>query len=252
MIRGTGAFRRAPAAMLCAALCVALFGMASPAGFAQDRDVVLRAEFPADLAPPPSVAAFSGVVEPQYVARVPDAEAAAIILEEARWTFAGMVWGFDYSYTPSDKARAIEERFDIEPRSPESIAAMRLHAASARLAGTTLLVTVEFYPETPARAELASWKTVSAAAQGLGSAPMLSAAAAGSMGQVLARRDATTAAIREALRAYLRTVTHNKPREVRGSFSFCAPPRIVVRDGSWVASVRLYTRVDEILSYGAY
>jgi len=233
-------------------LCVALLGMASAAAYAQDRDVVLRAEFPADLAAPPSVSAFSGVVDPQYVARVPDAEAAAVILEEARWTFAGMVWGFVYSYTPSDKARAIEERFDIRPRSPESVAAMRLHAASARLAGTTLLVTVEYYPETPARAELSSWKTVSAAAQGIGSAPMLSATAAGSMGQVAARRDATTVAIREALRAYLRTVTHNKPREVRGSFSFYAPPRIFARDGSWVSSVRLYARVDEILSYGAY
>lgn len=245
-----GAFdaRRHQASVLLACMLC----LSSMTGFAQDRDVVLRAEFPADLAAPPSVTAFSGVVDPQYVARVPDAEAAASILEEARWTFAGMIWGFDYSYTPSDRARAVEECFDIRPRFPEAIAAMRLHAASARLAGSTLLVTVEFYPEAPARAELASWKTVSAAAQGRGSAPMLAAMAAGSMGQVEARREATTVAIHEALRAYLRTVTHNKPREVLGSFAFYAPPRIFVRDGNWVASVRLYTRVDQILSYGAY
>ena len=235
-----------------AAPLAVLFCLVAALGSAQDRDVVLRAEFPADLAAPPSVAAFSGVVDPQYVARVPDGEAAAVILEEARWTFAGMIWGFDYSYTPSDKARAIEERFDIKPRSAESTAAMRLHAASVRLDGTVLLVTVEFYPEPPARAELASWKTVSAAAQGMGSAPILGPGSNGPMGQVEARRAATTVAIREALRSYLRTVTHNKPREVQGSFALCAPPRIFARDGSWVSSVRLYTRVDRILSYGAY
>jgi len=67
-----------------------------------------------------------------------------------------------------------------------------------------------------------------------------------------ARRDATTAAIREALRSYLREITHNKPREVRGSFALAAVPRLFIRDGFWIASVRIYTRVDEIISYGAY
>jgi hypothetical protein len=248
MPRGLSGYRRP----LVAVLITCMLCLPSATGFGQDRDVVLRAEFPADMAAPPSVAAFSGVVDPQYVARVPDVEAAASILEEACWTFAGMIWGFDYSYTPSDKVRAIDERFDIRPRSPEAIAAMRLQAASARLEGSTLLVTVEFYPEASARTELASWKTVSAAAQGLGSAPMLAATATGPKSQVEARREATTVAIREALRAYLRTVTHNKPREVLGSFSFYAPPRIFARDGSWVSIVRLYTRVDQILSYGAY
>lgn len=245
------ALSRYPAGAAVASLAVLLCLVGIP-GIAQDRDVVLRAEFPADLASPPSVAAFSGVVDPQYVARVPDGEAAAAILEEARWTFAGMIWGFDYGYTPSDKARAIQERFDIRPRSTEAMAAMRLHAASARLDGTTLLVTVEYYPDTQAIAELASWRTVSAAAQGLGAAPLLGAGASAPLGQVEVRREATTVAIREALRSYLRTVTHNKPREVQGSFALCAPPRIFARDGSWVASVRLYTRVDRILSYGAY
>ncbi|MFQ3621364.1 MAG: hypothetical protein SNJ78_10540, partial [Spirochaetales bacterium] len=37
------------------------------------------------------------------------------ILEEARYVFSGMVYGFVFSYTPSDKARRVEEEFLLEP-----------------------------------------------------------------------------------------------------------------------------------------
>jgi len=237
---------------LAVALMVTLIALPTAGAEAQDRDVVLRAEFPVDLAPPPSAAAFDGVADPAYVARVPDGEAAAALLEEARWTFAGMIWGFDYVYTPSDRSRSIAELFEIKPRSPEAVAAMTMRAAAARLDGTVLFATVEYYPDEAQRREMSSWKSQSAAEQGLGSAPALRGGPEATASAAEARRDATTAAIREALRAFLREVTHNKPREVRGSFALTAPPRLFIRNGRWIASVRIYARVDVIESYGAY
>jgi hypothetical protein len=224
----------------CRIAAVALFGLAlviePPIASAQDR--VLSAEFPVDLERPPSVAAFEGVVDPAYVARVPDGEAAKAVLAEAQWLFSGMVWGFDYVYTPSDRSRSIAELFRIQPRSPESAKGMALHAADARLEGTVLVVTVEYTPDSDERDEMASWKSGGAASQGTGSAR--------------SRRDAVTEASKAALRAYLREITHNKPREIRGSFAFAVFPRLFIRQGSWVAVIRMYARVDEILSYGAY
>ncbi|PKL24238.1 MAG: hypothetical protein CVV47_10845 [Spirochaetae bacterium HGW-Spirochaetae-3] len=220
---------------------------------AQDRDVVMRAEFPVDLAPPPSVSGFDGVPDPAFVARVPDGEAAAALLEEARWTFAGMIWGFEYVYTPSDKARSVAELFEIRPMSPESSASMTMHAVAARLEGTVLYATAEFYPDAGQRAELASWRLSSATGQGRGSAPALRSGSTGAApSAVEARRDAIVAAVREALRANLREVTHNKPREVRGTFALASAPRLMIKEGSWIASVRIYARVDEIIGYGAY
>ena len=134
----------------------------------QDRDVILRAEFPVDLVSPPSVLAFGDVPDPGYVARVPDGEAAAALLAEARWTFSGMIWGFSYSYTPSDRARSIDERFELAPLAPEASAAMAPRAVAARLDGTVLYATVEFYPDASQRAELTSWKASSSAGQGRG------------------------------------------------------------------------------------
>jgi hypothetical protein len=227
------AHHRIAAAAVCA---LVLASMRAPAAAAQDR--VLRAEFPVDLERPPSAAAFEGVVDPRYEARVPDGEAAKAVLAEAQWMFSGMVWGFDYVYTPSDRSRSIAELFRIQPRSPESAKGMELHAAGARLEGTVLVVTVEYTPDAGERAEMASWKSGAAASQGTGSAR--------------SRRDAVTEAAKAALRSYLREITHNKPREIRGSFAFAVFPRLFIRQGAWVAVVRMYARVDEILVYGAY
>ncbi len=219
-----------------AALCALAFAVEAPIASAQDR--VLSVEFPVELEKPPSVAAFEGVVDPAYEARIPDGEAAKAVLAEARWLFSGMVWGFDYVYTPSDRSRSIAELFQIQPRSPESAKGMELHAADARLEGTVLVVTVEYTPDAEERAEMASWKSGGAAGQGTGGAR--------------SRREAVAEASKAALRAYLREITHNKPREIRGSFAFAVFPRLFIRQGSWVAVIRMYARVDEILSYGAY
>jgi len=234
-------------------LAAAIAMVAAAIAGAQDRDVVLRAEFPVDLSAPPSISPFTGVVDPGYVARVPDGAAAAAVLSEATWIFSGMVWGFDYVYTPSDKARSIVELFEIQPGSPGALGSSSLHVAAARLEGTTLFAAVEFAADAVARRELDSWKSVSAACQGRGMAQAFQGTVENAASaQVEARREAIVAAAREALRTWLRGVTHNKPREVRGSFALASPPRLVIREGFWVASVRLYARVDEIVSYGAY
>jgi hypothetical protein len=216
-------------------LLIALFILV-PIATAQDR--VLRSEFTVDLEKAPSVAAFEGVVDPAYEARLPDGEAAKAVLAEAQWLFSGMVWGFDYVYTPSDRSRSIAELFQIQMRVPEAVKGMALRASDARLDGTVLVVTVEYTPGVEERAEMASWKSGGAASQGTGSARL--------------KRDALTDASKTALRAYLREITHNKPREIRGSFAFAAVPRLFVRQGSWVAVIKVYARVDEIISYGAY
>ncbi len=129
---------------------------------------------------------------------------------------------------------------------------MILNTVSARLDGTVLIGTVEFYPDAAGRREMASWKNSSAAEQGRGSANVGQGGPAVAAVAGEARREATIVAVREALRSFLRELTHNKPREVRGSFALASAPRLFIRDGQWMASVRIYARVDEIISYGAY
>jgi hypothetical protein len=259
--------------------------------FAQDRDVVLRAELQVDLEQPPSVLAFEGVTEPGYVPALTDQAAANAVRAEGLWLFHGMIHGFDYVYTPSDRSRAIEDLFEMESRASVPADFQAFRVASVRLEGRMLMAEVEYLVPASERAILASWASISyRSSQGRGEAsawdrslpadsdleppdsdleppdsdamvvepgavPQESGSASFEESlpfQVLARRAAIIDASREALRAYLRGLEFNKPREVRGSFAFASQPRLVLTGGRWVATVRLRVGVDEITPYGGY
>lgn len=255
---------RAPSrAAALAAVGAALAGLVClcPPAAAQDRDLVIRAEFPADLIRPPSPAGFSGVVDPSFSPTVPAGEAARAILEEARWVFGAMVWGFEFSYTPSDRARAIEERFELRPRLAPAWGSRDFRFGKPRLEGSVVVVPVEWNLDAAARAEYQAWRgSRYASGQGLGSArfdlqpdPAEAAGDGGALPQpVAARRAAMADAARAALRAHLTGVVHNKPREVRGAFALAEVPRMSLREGRWIAQARVRIRVDEIIGYGGY
>lgn len=237
-------------------LGLALLAALAAGAHAQDRDVALRAEFPADLESVPPVPGFPGVPDPLYSPRVPDKEVALAILEEARWVFAGMVWGFSYRYTPSDKARAIAELFQAEPRGELPLGYPGVHFPSVRQEGFTVYATVEWVLSPADRSEYGAWAGAPyASGQGQGSARAYLPGRGGEdtgLGQVVARREAILDAARSAVREYLRGITHNKPREATGSFAFAGPPRVILREGNWIATVRLRISVDDITSYGSY
>jgi len=254
-------FRASLAAALAAALLLARTLAPSSLAYAQDRDLVLRGEFPVDLEAPPSLAPFSGLVDPAYRPALPEGEAARALLEEARWVFGAMVWGFDYVYTPSDRARSIAEFFELKPRSELAWGSSGFRVLSTRLSGTVAYAAVEWNPGPSERAEYQSWRGARfASGQGRASIkggavpdPALRAGDGGALpASVAQRRGAMAEAAKEALRAYLRGIEYNKPREVRGSFALAEQPRLVMRAGAWTASVRILISVDEVLSYGAY
>jgi hypothetical protein len=244
-------------------LALALALTLAPAGVApaQDRDLVLRGEFPVDLETPPTIAPFSGLIDPAYSPALPDGEAARALLEEARWVFGAMVWGFDYVYTPSDKARSIADLFELKPRSELAWGSPTFRVLSTRLEGTVVHAAVEWNLGPSARAEYQSWRGARfMSGQGRASVRLSaepdSTLRAGDGGAlplpVAQRRDAMAEAAKEALRAYLRGIEYNKPREVRGSFALAEQPRLALRSGAWVATVRILISVDEVLGYGAY
>ncbi len=221
---------------------------------AQDRDVVLRGEFPVDYMVPPSPEGFQGVSDPDFIPKFPDSDSAKAVLAEAAWVFSGMIWGFDYVYTPSDKVRKVEEFFTITPRGAIRPGDPGMRVESVRTEGVVILATITYLPESTARREYFSWSgAVYAAAQGKGGAPSLPPVGQlAPAGRLESRRAAISAATREALREYLRGQTHNKPREVRGTCAFAMPPRVAIISGSYAATLRLRVSVTEIIPYGKY
>lgn len=203
---------------------------------AQISGGVLRGEFWADLEP------VSKAGDPWPV---PPEEAGRRILAEAAWAFSGVVYGFEFSYTPYDSARGLKERFEL--RSLGSIAPESLSPAGAARPKSSyeLRAYIEYGADEAQRKLMGSylldpWK----GSQGIGRADIL--------GGVEARATAYSEALREAVRSYLRDITPNKPRLVRGRVAFERLPTLSLVGGYYVVQARVRVMTLESLPYAAY
>jgi hypothetical protein len=194
---------------------------------------LLRAEFWADLEPVAKV----GEEWP-----VSAETARARIREEAAWVFGGMIWGFEFSYTPYDKTRSIPERFEILPIGSLPPDSLSFAAGARRSSMNELRSYVEYRPEV-ALVELMAgyahdpWK----GCQGIGKADM-------NLG-LKGRRAAYEDGLRAALRSLLQGLEPNKPRLVRGRVILDRPPSMSIQGGYYTAQLRARAMIIEVLPY---
>lgn len=229
-VRADNRYMRKLPVLACLALSACL-----AAGAAAQGSVTLAAEFRAELAPDP--AGGASPIGPE--------EAARRLLEEARWSFAGMIRGFRFRYVPADLARGVAELIELESLGgiPWGDPALRV-VETVRSEGT-LRARIEFSCDASRAAELAAWRSADfMAAAGTGRARVA--------GGVERRRNAVEDAVAEALRALFRTVVLEKPREISGVLAFAEAPRVVVSSGDYAATVRLRVKATEIRPYPAY
>ena len=197
---------------------------------------LLRSEFWADVEPVPAV----GDVWP-----VTPELARSRILEEAAWVFGGIVWGFEFSYTPYDRTRAIAERFDITPITTLPADAPRLAPGARASTAQEYRSFAEFRPDTALITlmdgyQSGAWKN----AQGIGRADM-------NLG-VKGRREALKDSLRSALRSLLQGLEPNKPRLARGRVVFDTPPSLAIIGGYYTAHFRVRAIVIEVIPYTLY
>lgn len=197
---------------------------------------LLRAEFWADIEPVPAAG------EPWPVSAE---DARARILAEAAWVFGGIVWGFDFSYTPFDKTRALKERFDLVPIGSLDPSQLVLAPGARASLPDALYSYVEYAPGTELESLMEGYaKRPWKGAQGIGRADMI-------LG-VKGRRAAYVDGLRAAVRSLLQGMEPNKPREVRGRVVFDRPPSMAIIGGFYTAQVRARAMVIEVLPYKVY
>jgi hypothetical protein len=227
-----------------AALLLAGAVWASGPCAAQARNEVLRSEFWADVEP------VAGVGEEWPVG---PGEARRRILDEAAWVFGGMIWGYEFSYTPYDRTRALAERFDVAPiQSLEPGELLLAPEASPPPASPTrpdsldrFYFLAQYRPD-PGLVSLMDsyssdpWK----GAQGIGKADM--------DGGVKGRRAAYIDGLRLSVRSLLQSLEPNKPRLVKGRVVFERPPPMAIIGGFYTVQVRARVMVTEVIPYKVY
>jgi hypothetical protein len=179
-------------------------------------------------------------IEPEYP--IPLQKAGQWVLEEARTLLSGMVFGWTFSWTPSDAARKVADRFELVPVAEIPWGSERLSVRQTQVEEARLFAQVAYTMSPAEQLRRQSWSgAVVDAATGSGTASALKGRGA--------KLEALANAIKDAVRNQLHTRTFNKPREIRGEVVLWEDPQMWVASGSYHAVARIRLRVAEIVPY---
>jgi len=164
----------------------------------------------------------------------------------APYIFSGMIYGWDFSYTPSDKTRQVSEYFEAIPRGTIELPDPRLTFHDS--IRTDIRITTEAeYERTPYMMQNRKhWQSLTTIkVTGKGSASV--------SGGTEAMQSVVEDAIKNGVRAWAQTYTKNKPKEIAGSIILAdETPKIGIRNGQYVAELDFFLYVVTINQYSLY
>jgi len=172
-------------------------------------------------------------------------KASEILLEEARIAISGMIYGFSFSYTPSDAARKVVDRFELKPIAEIPWGSPRLAVLDMGKEESRMSARISYSLTDQEAVRRSAWGSNTVAqATGRGEASVM-----GGPGE---RLTALKEALKNAVREHLRSRIYNKPREVSGEVLLWEGPETVLHSGAYVTLVKIRLRVAEIVPYRIY
>ena len=167
------------------------------------------------------------------------------LLEEARYVFSAMIYGFDFEYIPLDLSRGVEEEFSVKPVYTLSWGDPGLSVSAGEYKDGKYTAEIRYDLSDQQLPWHQSWAT--------NILPDVSAVGEGSLYEGFEGKiDAINNSVKESLRAYLRPRIYDKPRRISGQARFAGVPYITIEQGHFRCMSKVTLRIDEILEYRAY
>jgi hypothetical protein len=216
---------------------------------------VLRGEIGMDLEP-----IYGGFIDPEYPLAEEGLRRRA--LEEAAMFYSAMIYGWSFDYDVGERARGIEERFDLIPLGQIPWGDGGLRATDAGIRDRRFCLWTDYRPDESQKRRLALWRAGGMRpVQGLGRGPPGTPLPAGdgeaargeeNRGWLDYRREGLEDAARAAVRAMLRGSERNRPKEARGRIALAAFPVFGIDSGRWLVSARFRVELTELVPFAAY
>ena len=168
-------------------------------------------------------------------------EARNAALEDAAVFFGAMIYGWSFHYEVGERERNIEEKLDLTPLGTINADDPRLEAEEPQLRDYNLYLWSDYRLSDTQRNRLAKWR-----------AGGVRTAQAYGFSSLEDKHAALEDAARTALRAMLRSMERNRPKEVNGYISLAAFPRYGLNSGRWMAAGRFRIEILEIIPFAAY
>jgi hypothetical protein len=162
--------------------------------------------------------------------------------ELAPYLLTGMVYGWNYEYTPSDKLRGVSEYFECTEIHPLGDDSRNIVYKMPWIENNRMYCWVEF-TRTPAMLEsLNYWKSiVHPKIQGSGKGAVLD----GFDGI----QDACRESVKNAVREYYRKEIKNKPKLIMGKVLINGVPRLAMDSGRYVVELDFFLETGRIIKY---
>ncbi len=167
------------------------------------------------------------------------------LLDEAVFVYSGMIYGFTFTYTPSDIKRGVKEEFVIVPTAVIQYGDPALNVKSTRREKAKTFVRIEYRCTDYQQNWIDYWKS--------SIFPLIGGTGTSFAGEGAASRiEAMEQAVKETVRNYMRGKIHNKPKSISGSFIFQEAPVITHAAGLYTASVKIKLDITNIENYNLF
>lgn len=154
----------------------------------------------------------------------------------------GQLFGWEFSYTPSDKTRGVEEYFSFEPIARLESNDQRITYTDFVIEESRLSCWVEFQRTEDLMRRSNQWQSVVY--------PKISGKGSGAVSDGVAGiKNAYRQSVLHAVRAYAQKIEKNKPKEINGSVFLIDPIRLYIQSGDYIADIRLFLNIKTIIPY---
>lgn len=165
--------------------------------------------------------------------------------ELSPFLLSGMIYGFNFEYTPSDKRRNVSEYWDFTLIKEISKNTNKFEYKNPFVEDNKLICWVYCDRTLEQIAEYKHWTSiVYPKVKGIGKASVEN----GFEGI----KEACSQAAKQAVREYWRTMIKNKPKEISGKLLLVENPRIYIKNGEYVVDLDFFMETDKIISYTYY
>lgn len=169
-------------------------------------------------------------------------ELASVLLEEARWVYSGMIFGFSFSYVPYDKTRGVEEFFSLEPISELKWGDPYLSVMQTWVEDKVFYAMISYSVPERFLHWYEHWQSSNLEiASGIGTYPAFEGYSA--------RKKAVIEAVKQAVREHERKRIFNKPRSINGIVALRYVPQIRFYGDRYRASVDVVVEVKSVKEY---
>lgn len=157
----------------------------------------------------------------------------------------GMVYGWNFSYTPSDKLRGVQEYFEVTEINTIKESDGEIKYEKPWIDDNLLHCWLTFTRTKQMTWELNAWNSIKTKKiQGKGYGKI----SHGFDGI----KEATEDALKNAIRSYYREILKNKPKQIDGKVIIRSSPKLGLKSGQYIVDLDFFLETDKILKYSQF